>query len=235
MSLYLFLNIASFFIPFLYSFEKEMHFIEHWRAVFLSIILVAVPFIAWDIIFTDRGVWGFNPDYHLNLQIFGLPLEEILFFICIPYASIFTHYALIHYFGKVALPSKLVKVISISLFIIFAICTLFAYPKLYTTVNFILFLILILYSLILKENHLSRFYITFLIILLPFFLVNGILTGSFIEGEVVWYDNDENLGVRLGSIPIEDIIYAFNLIYLNLILIERLKPVFRNKRTLVVD
>ena len=235
MSLYLLLNIASFFIPFLYSFEKEMNFIKHWRPVFLSIFLVAVPFIVWDIIFTNKGVWGFNPDYLLNLQIFGLPFEEILFFICIPYASIFTHYAFIHFFGKVALPTKLVKAISTSLFIIVAFCILFAYPKLYTTVNFVLFLILILYSLMLKENHLSRFYITFLVILLPFFLVNGILTGSFIEGEVVWYNNDENLGVRIGSVPIEDIIYAFNLIYLNLILIERLKPVFRDKRTLVVD
>ena len=212
-----------------------MNFIKHWKPVFLSIFLIAVPFIVWDIIFTNKGVWGFNPEYHLNLQIFGLPLEEILFFICIPYASIFTHYAFIHYFEKVGLTSKIVKAISAGLFVIFAFFILFAYPKLYTTINFVLFLILILFSFLLKENHLSQFYITFLIILLPFFLVNGILTGSFIEGEVVWYDNDENLGVRIGTIPVEDIIYAFNLIYLNLILIERLKPVFRNKRTLVVD
>ena len=85
----------------------------------------------------------------------------------------------------------------------------------------------------LKENHLSYFYITFLIILVPFFLVNGILTGSYIEGEVVWYNNNENLGVRIGSIPVEDVIYAFNLLYINLILIERLKLVFRNKQTAI--
>ena len=56
--------------------------------------------------------------------------------------------------------------------------------------------------------------------LIPFFIINGILTGSFIENEVVWYNNDENLGIRLFTIPIEDSIYAFTLILTNLALTE---------------
>lgn len=235
MFLYALLNIASFSIPFLYSFEKKMYFIQHWKAVFSAIIIVAIPFIIWDVIFTSIGVWGFNPLYHLDMSLFGLPFEEILFFICIPYASIFTHYAFVHYFKKVALPSKVVNTISISLFVFIGIVTIFTYPKLYSTINFTIFLILMLYSLYVKDKNLSRFYITFLLILLPFFVVNGVLTGSFIQGEVVWYDNDENLGIRIGSIPIEDIIYAFNLLYLNLILVEKLKPIFTSKKVKLLD
>jgi lycopene cyclase domain-containing protein len=56
--------------------------------------------------------------------------------------------------------------------------------------------------------------------LIPFFIVNGILTGSFIENEVVWYNNSENLGIRLFTIPIEDTIYALSLILTNLALTE---------------
>ena len=56
--------------------------------------------------------------------------------------------------------------------------------------------------------------------LIPFFLVNGILTGSFIEEQVVWYNNSENLNLRVFTIPIEDTIYAFSLILTNLVLTE---------------
>ena len=57
--------------------------------------------------------------------------------------------------------------------------------------------------------------------LIPFFIVNGILTGSFIENEVVWYNNTENLNIRLFTIPIEDSVYAFTLILLCLFVMKR--------------
>lgn len=74
-----------------------------------------------------------------------------------------------------------------------------------------------------KTNTISSFFLTFLIILVPFIIVNGILTGSFIENEVVWYNNDENLGIRFFTIPVEDFAYAFSMILFNLLLIGKLK------------
>lgn len=226
MYLYLLLNMASFSIPFTYSFEKKMRFIKWWKTVFFSIIIVAAFFIIWDIVFTARGIWGFNETYHLNLQILGLPLEEILFFICIPYACIFTHYAFIHFFPDVRLPWKTARIISI-LLLIFAITVLYVgYPKMYTTWTFILLMVLLGYGIITRDDILPVFYITFLIILIPFFIVNGILTGSFIQDQVVWYNDAENLGIRMGTIPFEDMFYAFDLLYLNLIIIKILNKKF---------
>jgi len=230
MSLYLFLNIASFIIPFAYSFEKKMHFIRWWKSVFLSIFIVAGFFIFWDVIFTRYGVWGFNPDYHLGIDIAGLPIEEILFFICIPYASIFTHYAFIYFFENAKLTDKLTKYINIGLLIIAIFVLFYAFPKKYTTVTFSIFILLMGYSLLKKPPILSQFYITFLIILIPFFIVNGILTGSFIDNEVVWYNNDENLKIRLFTIPIEDAVYAFNMLYPGLLLIEFFKKKFNKEQ-----
>ncbi len=69
----------------------------------------------------------------------------------------------------------------------------------------------------------SRFYFSYLIILIPFFIVNGILTGSFIEGEVVWYNNAENLGIRLGTIPFEDVFYGMLMLLINIAFFEWLK------------
>jgi len=230
MSLYLILNIASFIVPFAYSFGTRMHFIRWWKSVFLSISIVGIFFIVWDIIFTQEGVWGFNPDYHLGINLWGLPIEEILFFICIPYASIFIHYAFLYFFENTKLSDKLTKYISIILLISAILVLFYAFPKKYTTVTFSLFILLMVFSLWKKTPVLPRFFITFLIILIPFFLVNGILTGSFIENEVVWYNNDENLNIRLFTIPVEDAVYAFNMLYPSILLIEFFKKKFNKEQ-----
>ena len=58
--------------------------------------------------------------------------------------------------------------------------------------------------------------------LIPFFIVNGVLTGSWIENQVVWYNNAENLGIRMGTIPVEDSIYAYSMILMSLFFFELL-------------
>tara|TARA_R110002073_G_scaffold82034_1_gene196414 strand:+ start:1020 stop:1574 length:555 start_codon:yes stop_codon:yes gene_type:complete len=180
-------------------------------------------FIPWDVIFTNNGFWGFNEAYFLGSKIFGLPIEEWLFFICIPYACVFTHYALLFYFPNKKISLKNVKIISYLFVAILLLTIIFNYNKWYTLVNFTYAIILI--TIILKTNIelLQTYFLTFLVMLIPFFIVNGILTGSFIENEVVWYNNDENLGIRLFTIPIEDTIYAFSLILTNLYIISLLK------------
>ncbi|NQW37436.1 MAG: lycopene cyclase domain-containing protein [Flavobacteriales bacterium] len=226
MSLYLILNITSFMVPFAYSFEKKMRFIRWWKSVFLSLFIVAFFFLVWDVIFTKIGVWGFNPTYHVNFTIFGLPLEEILFFICIPYASIFTHYAVGYFFSNLELSKKVTSYLTIVLFFISVVVLILNTDKWYTLVNFSVFAGLLAYSFFAKNMILQKFYLTFLVILIPFFIVNGILTGSFIHQEVVWYNNAENLGFRIGTVPIEDAFYAFSMLFANLILIEKFKKVF---------
>lgn len=200
-----------------------MNFIKNWKIVFVAIFITAIPFLIWDVIFTKIGVWGFNPDYYLGFRILSLPIEEILFFFCIPYASIFTHYAIFHFYPKLKLPSDVVLVFTCILLLGAINLIIFNYSKLYTRVNFFVFGLLLIYSLYTKNNYLAKFYISFIVILIPFFLVNGILTGSFIQNEVVWYNNSENLGTRLGTVPVEDVAYAFSMLYLSVILIEHFK------------
>ena len=60
--------------------------------------------------------------------------------------------------------------------------------------------------------------------------MNGILTGSGIEGNVVWYNDAQNLGVRLGTIPVEDTVYAFSMILMNLFLFGFFKKKLANKK-----
>jgi lycopene cyclase domain-containing protein len=223
MSLYLILNIASFLIPFLYSFENRMKYIKRWKAIFPSILITAIVFIIWDIFFTKIGVWHFNSRYHSGIEFFGLPIEEWLFFICIPYASIFIHFAFHYFYPKVSLSNSVVRIIYWILILILIPTIVLNYDKWYTAVNYSLLVVVLTIAFIRFRNILNTFFITFLIVLIPFSIVNGILTGSFIEQPVVYYNNAENLGIRLGTIPIEDIGYAFTMLLMSLILITKIE------------
>ncbi|CAA0160399.1 lycopene cyclase domain-containing protein [Tenacibaculum maritimum] len=212
--LYLILNIGSLSIPLLYSiFEKKFHFIQYIKAACLSISIIAVPFLVWDAAFTKIGVWGFNSNYHLPLKIIGMPIEEWLFFICIPYACLFTHEVLKYYFPNLKLSRRFAKQITVFLLLITIGGLVFNFGKQYTTINFILFLLLMGYSLAKHLEVLQTYLPSFLVMLFPFFIVNGVLTGSFIEAPVVWYDDAENMNFRLFTIPFEDAFYAFNLLF----------------------
>jgi len=120
------------------------------------------------------------------------------------------------------LQRKSSNIITNALIIALALVTVFNYDKWYTLVNFSYATILLLIVKFCNHEILKKYLLTFLVMLIPFFIINGILTGSFIENEVVWYNNDENLGLRLFTIPIEDTVYAFSLILSNLAITEYL-------------
>lgn len=207
----------------MYSFEKKMRFIKHWKSVLLSTTIIATIFLIWDAVFTKNGVWGFNPDYHLPFLLLGMPIEEWLFFFCIPYASIFIHYSLAYFKPNLLLSKKLTKVITIVIGLLVLPVLLTHLNKAYTTVNYAFLILVLSLGYFYGIEYLRRFYIAFLIILIPFFIVNGILTGTGLPEPVVWYNNNENLGIRLLTIPIEDIGYAFTMLFGNIFLLEKFK------------
>jgi lycopene cyclase domain-containing protein len=77
----------------------------------------------------------------------------------------------------------------------------------------------------------GRFYFAYAILLVPFFIINGLLTGSFIEEEVVWYNPDHILGIRIGTVPFEDLFYGLLLILMNIAIMEWLeeRAYYKNK------
>ena len=214
------LNIGSVVIPFIYSFHPKLQLYKKFHWLLLSLLLTMGVFIPWDIVFTVNGIWGFNPDYFLDTEILDLPLEEWLFFICIPFACVFTHYALLIYFPKMKLNIANTKRLAIGLITVLSVVTLFNFDKWYTLVNFSLAIPLTLIVLKYNSKLLQRFFLTFLVMLIPFFIVNGVLTGSWIVDQVVWYNDTENLGLRISTIPIEDGIYAYSMILMNLFFFE---------------
>lgn len=223
MSLYTIILIASISIPFLLSFDKKLQFYKQWKYLIPSIVAIALFYIVGDIYFTKIGVWGFNRTHLSNIFLFKLPIEEWLFFLAIPYASIFLHDVLHAYFPSFQLPIYVSRRLSIFFFLMALVTLLLYLDKAYTVYILTIFIIIITVSYFDKSDTISRFYCTFLIILIPFVLVNGVLTGAFTAEPVVWYDHSENLNLRFITIPIEDFIYGFTMLLGAIMLRNRLK------------
>lgn len=225
MSLYTIILLASISIPFLLSFDKKLQFYKQWKYLLPSIIAIALFYIVNDIYFTKLGVWGFNREYLSSIFLFKLPIEEWLFFIAIPYASIFLHDVLHVYFPNFKLPRSISRRLSIIFFVIALLVLVLNLGKSYTVYIMIVFLIVLVISYFDKSDTISRFHCTFLVILIPFVLVNGALTGAFTAEPVVWYDHTENLNLRFITIPIEDFVYGFTMLLTAIMLRNRLKKV----------
>ncbi len=221
--LYLWLNIISISIPFLCSFHPKLRFYKLWKYFFPATLVMMCFFIPWDILFTQQGFWGFNEKYLTGFKIGNLPIEEWLFFICISYACLFTIYSFKIVYPRFYISNKITAITYAAIQTVLIGTLLYFYDRWYTALNFGYAIVLMALVFNYKREILNVFFPVFAILLVPFFIVNGILTGSFINDEVVWYNNAENLGIRIGTVPIEDSIYALGMLLTVFVLMEKLQ------------
>jgi lycopene cyclase domain-containing protein len=218
-TLYFSVLAGSLLFPFLLSFVKGVSYYKNWKNLLITHFTIAVFFCIWDSIFTKLGVWGFNEKYISGLHIGNLPIEEVLFFIVIPYCCLFIYESLTFHF-KITFNTKK---ISIAVGVLSFVLAIYNYDKLYTSISLIICALLCILLYIKNYSWLATFLVAFAISMIPFLIVNGILTGGFTSEPVVWYNDAENLGIRIGTIPIEDISYGFDMLLMNVILYEYLK------------
>lgn len=208
MSKYLIINILIIFFPLVLSFDKNLKFYQNIFYIIQSILIVSTVYILWDVIATKRGDWAFNPEHLLGIYLFGLPIEEILFFITVPYACIFI-YETIRFYVK----EKQIRVY-INIFLIIPILLIvfagFFFKHDYTfTVSIFTALFFIAAYLLNKELLVSKnYWFTMFICFLPFLIVNYFLTSI----PIVTYNEVAFSGKRFITIPYEDFLYSFSMI-----------------------
>lgn len=196
-------------ICFVASFDRRLRFDRHFGAFIKAAVLVAIPFIAWDVWFTAKGVWWFNTDYTLGIVIAGLPLEEWLFFICIPFSCVFTYYCLDKFY-KMEWLSGFNNLIVFVTVIVCSVVALLHYDKIYTLVTAIATILTLIYlHFIVRAKWISKASFVFSVLMLGFFPVNGVLTGFGLESPIVNYNPNNFLGIRMITIPIEDAVYGY--------------------------
>lgn len=220
MTVYAWLMFISIAGPLVLSFDKKVAFYKQWKALFSGIAVNAGIFLIWDIWFAQQQIWGFNPDYSSAYKFFGLPIEEYAFFLVVPYASVFI-YACLKVYLKNGFQQQTVKWFNYVSTIFCLLAIIFYHEKTYTLVNASIALILLLmHTFWLKKNYLSYFWIAYLVHLLPFILINGVLTGAVTPNPIVWYGAEHIIGWRLISIPIEDFFYALTCLLIPITVME---------------
>lgn len=208
-------------ICFIASFDKRIRFDREFVAFIKASSLVSVFFIAWDIWFTYRGVWWFNTNYTLGLVVGGLPIEEWLFFIFIPFSCIFTYYCIDKFFNLKALSAFNNIVVFVSV-IICAVAALRYFDHIYTLVTALVTIFtLIVFHFILRIQWITQASLVFTILMLGFLPVNGVLTGTGLASPIVNYNPEEFMGFRLLTIPIEDAVYGYTQFLLVLYFFKR--------------
>jgi lycopene cyclase domain-containing protein len=214
MSLYFILMLGTLIGPLILSFDKKVHFHTYWRYLFPSIFTVASFFLIWDEVYTQWAVWGFNPTYLQGWYLGHLPIEEVCFFLFVPYACVFVYECIKAYFPDLK-PRRLGAFFALLFSCTSLVLSIVYIDNLYTGVTCLLaFALTIAMYYGLKIKWYGYFVVTFLVVQIPFFLVNGALTGMFTTEPIVWYNVEEIIGVRLISIPIEDILYNYTFLLL---------------------
>lgn len=67
------------------------HVLRRWRRLMLTMVLPVVAFVVWDAYAIAAGHWTFDTTRILGFTVVaGVPIDEVLFFIVIPIASVLT-------------------------------------------------------------------------------------------------------------------------------------------------
>tara|TARA_B110000037_G_scaffold108148_1_gene125283 strand:+ start:41 stop:712 length:672 start_codon:yes stop_codon:yes gene_type:complete len=203
--------LASFGPCFLLSFDKKVAFFKNMRFFVPAVFAVAIPFLIWDQYFTINGVWGFNESYLQGIFIGSLPLEEVLFFFVIPYCCVFIYEVLIAYFPNASL-NNLTKIFSLVFVLSGTLLALMNLENWYTLSACSLAVMCAVFAIRGKYIWYPRVIFAFVVAQLPFLIVNGILTGAATPEPIVWYSEFHITGVRILTIPVEDVFYNFSLL-----------------------
>jgi lycopene cyclase domain-containing protein len=209
MSVYSWIILGTIAGPFLLSFDKKVAFFTNWKSLFPALLVIGGLFLLWDGYFTAHGIWGFTPEYLSGVYIGNLPLEEVLFFLVVPYACVFIFEVLRAYFPTVGF-RKFSHFFAFGFTLAGLVFGIVFIENWYTASACISSAMLTIgFYFVKRVTWYPSFVFTFLVAQIPFLVVNGILTGSFTPEPVVWYNSEHIIGFRIFTIPLEDVFYNY--------------------------
>ncbi|MGB5530507.1 MAG: lycopene cyclase domain-containing protein [Ignavibacteriaceae bacterium] len=207
---YLIFNAIVISGPAFFGSLKCCYIWNHLKPMLIAITIPAIPFLLWDVFVTGTH-WHFNPEYVSGIKIINLPIEEILFFITVPFACLFTWEMIIRRANE-----KQINMQWLRLLLYLALPAgiyFFSIGKQYTGLTLSFIFLANLVDRFLKTNLLfdRRFYFYLLLIVIFTLIFNGYLTWR----PVVTYGVGYQLDFRIITIPVEDFFYGISLLWMN--------------------
>ncbi len=201
--------IPVFLVTLVYTrfYQADFQFRKVWL---LPTFLVAALYIFWDLLFSHLRIWGFNEKYTSDLRIGFFPMEEILWFLVIPFACLFIYTLIAKKEIKKPINAGWIYMVIASVAGLFYI---WQFDRLYSATAAGSVILVLLYSYVYFNDGIYNYFKTFIVMCIPLFLFDGLLTGMFTQEPVVVYNPLEFSNIRIVSIPIEDFMFGFSYIY----------------------
>ncbi|NCC13121.1 MAG: lycopene cyclase domain-containing protein [Spirochaetia bacterium] len=211
MNLYLIITLLVVAGPLLLSFDRKVAFYKGWKQLGLSMLPISAIYILWDILATHSGHWSFSLKHSGGWKLFGLPLGEWLFFFVVPYACIFIYEVVKAYFPQkkstnifqARLWSGLIGLLCLLLAVVFR-------DQAYTVLALVSLALWLAFTVLVRPQLLLQTSTLWYMLLsaIAFLLVNGLLTGI----PIVLYNPEAIWGIRIITIPLEDLFYNIGML-----------------------
>lgn len=224
---YLILNLIIISFPLLNVFDKRFEYFKKMKYYLASIFAVSTIYLIWDYFATVNFHWAFSKINTIGINLFYLPIEEIMFFVTVSFSCLFLWEAINYYFEEKKFELNrtvyygIIGIVLILLFV-FALLnisrgyTFIVSLALASTIAIVFFFER---DFLLKKNY----YIYFALTGGLFVIFNFLLTSY-----VVSYNPEAILNFRILTIPVEDFLYNIAMLLAYLFVYEKAKKILKN-------
>lgn len=206
-SLYLLIDLAALIIALFFSFRPRASFRKEWKWLLPSIGVVAIPTLLVNAQLIRIGAWGYNQDHILGQFVYLLPIEEILYYLCVPYLAMLGYYFCRYYFPGTQLKysGRIIAGVSAALCLIIAAAYL---DHLFTLISFLGVSIFLAFCFLRRPFWLGHLIISFSVFSIAFILYNSTLGELNLIFPIFKYEAAETMDVFVNNMPIECLPYS---------------------------
>lgn len=218
---YLLFNIFVFIPVLILSLITDVKPYKNWRGLAAGYLFVSIPFVLWDIWAAGAGHWGFNGLYVYEWRMFGIPYEEVLFFVTVPYAMMYVWGVVNKHVAAKRISDTWANLVLVFIALVSVVLLARYWPNGYTRSAMLATILCCYVVSYLKIAQNMRFWIFQLALVSIFLVANGFLTAL----PIITYGENSIIGIRILTIPLEDFFFNFAFINLFLVTYEKFKTV----------